>query len=117
MSDKHTPGPWRIATKGNIGNTIEAQSGRKVHDLDDGMRTLATFQSCCASDLYVEQEANQLANGRLIAAAPDLLAQLESTLGTLSLMAFAYPPGSATRTELDREQAAIRAAIARAKGE
>jgi len=71
---KHTPGPWRIATGRNISNCIEGQSGRKAHERDDGFRTVATFQDCCASRLSDEADANMQANGLLIAAAPDLLA-------------------------------------------
>ena len=67
-----TPGPWRIGTSGSMANIIEGQSGRKLNDLDDGFRTVAMFQACCASDHFIDKEVNAKANGFLIAAAPDL---------------------------------------------
>jgi hypothetical protein len=74
---KWTPGPWRKKTNGNIGNSIEAQSGRQAHADDDGMRIVATYQECTASDQYAAQEENRAANGNLIAAAPELYEALE----------------------------------------
>ena len=74
MSEKHTPGPWRIRTTGNIGNCIEGQSGKKLFAGDDGFRSIATFQHCEQTGLYVNEQQNALANARLIARAPDLLA-------------------------------------------
>jgi len=99
----HTPGPWRIKTTGNIGNAIEADCGlRSPLFADNGFRTVATFQSCCASDRYDEQEANALANARLIAAAPELLEALQGLV-------------ECEHTTAELWQAA-RAAIARATG-
>ena len=80
----HTPGPWRIRTNGNIGNAIEADCGlRSPLFADNGFRTVATFQSCCASDRYDEQQANALANAHLIVAAPDLKFWLSQLLDAL----------------------------------
>ena len=69
---KWTPGPWRICKSGNMANTVEGNSGRKLDELDDGFRTVAMFQACCASDHMADKEANANANGHLIAAAPEL---------------------------------------------
>jgi hypothetical protein len=63
---QHTPTPWRLCTTGNLGSAIEAPSGKKYSDLDDGFRIVASYQECCASDLYDELEANRLANGAFI---------------------------------------------------
>jgi hypothetical protein len=67
-----------------------------------------------------EKDARTVAaaeRARLIAAAPDMKAQLESTLHTLGLLADAYPLGGATRNTLEEECAAIRATIALASKE
>lgn len=69
MSEKAggaTPRPWRLRTTGNMGSLIEAHSGKHMNELDDGYRTVASFQECCASDLYTVQEANRIANGNFI---------------------------------------------------
>jgi hypothetical protein len=71
----HTPGPWRVATKSNIGNMVEAESG-------NGYRCVATFQECGPSPRFDVQQANREANGRLIAAAPDLLEACKAVLAT-----------------------------------
>jgi hypothetical protein len=77
----HTPGPWRITTTNKqFSNSVEGYSGRKSHSGDDGFRTVATFQDCGPSRLDDESDANMLANGRLIAAAPDLLEACEEML-------------------------------------
>jgi len=67
----HTPGPWRRKVGGNLGNAIEAFSGKHIYDNDDGFRTVAMFQSCEATGFAAQEDANAAANGRLIAAAPD----------------------------------------------
>lgn len=84
---KHTPGPWRFATKSNFGNLIEADSGKRggigAGLPDEGYRTVAMYQACCASERYDDQEENRLANGHLIAAAPDLLSAAKLALSNL----------------------------------
>ena len=65
MAD-HTPPPWRLRTTGNMGNLIEADSGKRVDHLDDGFRTVGSYQECCASDKYADQERNRDANGAFI---------------------------------------------------
>jgi hypothetical protein len=79
---KATPGPWRVKTTGNIGNQIEAQSGRKTWERDDGWRSVAGFQYCGPSENYYEQAEVAAATGELIAAAvnalPALLALAEA---------------------------------------
>jgi hypothetical protein len=74
----HTPGPWHHDLKGNFGNCVAGQSGKKLYEFDDGFRPIALVQHCTSSDLAAAQDANQAANIALIAAAPDLLACLQA---------------------------------------
>lgn len=78
-----TPGPWRIATTGNFGNVIEADSGKRSHEFDNGYRTVAMFQACTSARRHDEEQANALANGRLIAAAPDMFDALHAARDTI----------------------------------
>lgn len=81
----HSPLPWRLRTTGNFASTIEAYSGRKYNEFDDGFRIVATYQECTASDLYADHEANRAANGSLIVssvnAVPALVAALTDLVG------------------------------------
>ena len=101
-SDAHTPGPWRIAEGGNLGNSVEGDSGKRHYDGDDGYRTVAMYQSCCSSERWADQEANARANAHLIAAAPDMLEALR-----------AIDANSASGSSVGR---IARAAIAKARG-
>ena len=105
MSDRHTPGPWRINNTGSIGNLIEGYSGKKLFDGDDGYRTIAIYQSCESTGLRNEELWNAKANARLIAAAPELLEALKLIANAEnSALDLAYCKGIA------------RAAIAKATG-
>ena len=76
---KFTPGPWRYAKNSNISNLVEAHCGRQdLYEEDNGYRSIAAVQSCCASQKFVDQEENQRANIALIAAAPDLYEALHN---------------------------------------
>lgn len=116
---KFTPGPWRKARGGNIGNLVEGQSGRILHDHDDGYRAVATYQGACSSGNYLAQDANRDANGSLIAAAPELYVQLEDARVTLEeaakLLVERYPSVANNLVN----QCAIRCAdvLAKARGE
>lgn len=90
----HTPGPWQIV-------------GSEIHDrrcsFDEfGARTGSTPNSIC--EVHIVPHAATDANARLIAAAPDLLAELEI-----------IHANAAESPEWIRRHAA--AAIAKAKGE
>lgn len=70
----HTPGPWRAVNTGWGGSVIESAG-------EDGGRTgqervLATVER---GGIYFNRDRQGEANARLIAAAPDLLAELEQT--------------------------------------
>ena len=77
---EHTPTPWRLRTTGNMGNLIEAYSGKHQGDFDNGFRTVVSYQECCASDKYLEQEANCAANGAFIVKAVNNHEALVDTL-------------------------------------
>lgn len=88
---KHTPGPWSYTSRGDI--------------IGNGC-SLALVKSSAA----IVSEEQDKANARLIAAAPDLLAELQE-------MAEVLNSGIICRIEPDSAKAAkIRAAIAKAKG-
>ena len=96
--NKHTPGPWSYRLNRHTGPTITADSSDT-----DIVHLLSITDSG-------EQE---LANARLIAAAPDLLAALERIvkLGRAKARAGLLTPCERTMREIGA------AAITRAKGE
>jgi len=76
MAAKHTPGPWS-ALRHEPGDTII------IADMDGGCDDLAeVFYSGRATVQQPHDEA--LANARLIAAAPDLLAALQEALPAIA---------------------------------
>src|SRR5574343_1619375 len=77
---KHTPVPWRLRTRGNIGNTIEADSGKRYDSLDDGFRVVAMYQECCASDRCLDEQENRDANGAFIVEAVNNYESLRAKL-------------------------------------
>jgi hypothetical protein len=94
MTTNHTPGPWReILPKMSSAITIYGKDNRPV---------CATFGNGSETTLKMVRSGETVANARLIAAAPDLLAALEYALSLLE----GYP---------DSATDPIRAAIARAK--
>lgn len=108
----HTPGPWRLCTTGNVGNGVYGFSGQKCYAGDDGFRTVAMFQSCLSSRRYDDEEANRLANGLLIAAAPDLYEALEDAAQHLGAAASIYDNHALTEM-----RGKCLAALAKARGE
>lgn len=89
MTDQsHTPLPWRLATRGNIGSLIEGYSGKHLYDGDDGFRAIASFQECCASEMYLDQQNNREANGALIVRSVNSLPSLVKALEEIA--AFPY---------------------------
>lgn len=99
----HTPGPW----------TIE-KSTRTDHHIIAGRRWIATASN---HDFHPTQDENErtIANARLIAAAPDLLAALVEIVGQENPNRWGY---DAAHKALDDDwRAQARAAIAKATGE
>lgn len=111
---KFTPGPWRKSVKSNFGNMIEARSGKKINDLDDGYRTVAMYQACEPTGLWTAKEENQAANGSLVAAAPDMFAALSEMVrfaDWIETTQIQLPPTERATVE------AARAALKLARGE
>lgn len=68
MKTAHTPGPWHYKLSGNV--------------VDNRGARVAT-----ASEVPGQDEMERLANARLIAAAPELLAALKASLHVLETLA------------------------------
>ena len=94
---KHTPGPWKVEDN-PWGGTPHVRSGRRRL-----LRLLAEGN---------EEIAESVANARLIAAAPDLLAALEAVTTHLGELLIDLGPCEDDRDVLD----VARAAIAKARG-
>src|SRR5436309_8297450 len=100
----HTPGPWKVYDHqvSDFPRRISIQTNERYPE------TLADLRLKSITDLPVE------ANARLIAAAPDMLAVLETTVAALE---YWFPrwrdPAGPTSAMMNQ----ARAAIARAKGE
>ena len=102
---QHTPGPW---------SAVSYINGKIALEDDQGLGTIALVDTVHTIKDPREQEAN----ARLIASAPDLLAELERTEASLTAILCSRVIDSTTSTwlELRRNRDAIRAAIARATG-
>ena len=102
---KHTPGPWRAIKRGAdcdfIFNIATKDNPRSIANVIDAGTTEQINQ-------YEKENGEQAANARLIAAAPELLAALESCSDALNTEA-----GGLYKARIDQ----ARAAIAKAKGE
>lgn len=114
MSEKHTPGPWHVVMSDNATPFIQHECGDDWTDIDD--RT----SRVCHMPAEIMENFNSLNNAKLIAAAPDLLAALETArdyvAGELEYRKQAmagYP--DKWRTE-EQDLAAIDAAISKARG-
>ena len=105
MTQQHTPGPWRI---GDAGNTI---FGPKM--VDGSLAVMVASISRPGRDLDAKH-----ANARLIAAAPELLAELQRLYEAARTMADPEHCLHATREYLPWCALAdkARAAIAKAEG-
>jgi hypothetical protein len=89
MKTKHTPGPWLLVSR-EVGGAIQIVDSHP-----------ATLRICTVTNAH-----NDEANAHLIAAAPELLKQLESALACIER------DGSVLG-----DMVKMRAAIAKAKGE
>ncbi len=120
MTTQHTPGPWQsrddMTTDGFV--TIIANVDGEIHC--DGTTSYTYDVVCRCEDDFGERLPNVAANVRLIAAAPELLAELDCRVGDLVMLRKAIEAGD-PRAELfvriDDMLRETRAAIAKAKGE
>ncbi len=97
----HTPGPWKYDTEGCIAATF--------NDAD------AALIAVCTMHVVVRREDQRMqANARLIAAAPDLLEELEALTGELERMGFHDMPGD-TNADLRNRYDSAMIAIAKTR--
>jgi len=119
IQSKHTPGPWFHNGCGRIFARSDLTGSAHLMRSQKGMISVADVH------MYDNGEAvdNLESNARLIAAAPEMLAALESALAILEPMYF--EKNRASETWADNENAnqlmfkiqEIKSAIAKAKGE
>jgi hypothetical protein len=102
----HTPGPWHIATGAD--HTPLVMAG--------GVGVAHVYMQRFAVGRGAKQEETD-ANARLIAAAPDLLFQLEGAARQLERDASALMADKKTARRIMSQVDGIRAAIAKATGE
>ena len=96
---QHTPGPWRIS-ECQLGNKLLIEHGED------------TILSPIIGSVYSDEgRLSQMANARLIAAAPDLLAAAKAALTFIESLP--YTPSNSAETRL---QDRLFDAIARAEG-
>lgn len=102
MTTEHTAGPWKVMenAKGNFQHGISTANGAPV----SAMIAYVDIKS-----VNTDKTA-RLANARLMAAAPELLAAMRDCLADLEHYAATHGPGP------DRRLIAYRAAIAKAEG-
>lgn len=126
----YTPGPWTLRTV-NGKTTVQQDKPRYTQaDLSNHRLTIATLckhrfgsadpvPGCKARELAGwEREGTQDANARLIAAAPELLAALETAYAVMtSARVEVYNHDRANYSRIENAIDAARAAIAKAKGE
>ncbi len=99
----HTPGPW----------AFDSASGEVSHDDGD------VFPLIAFVDMENTTEDQGVADGHLIAAAPELLNALKLALPYVDRIAGTrptQPQGIMRRNQAVRDRVAIRAAIAKAEG-
>lgn len=113
MEAKHTPGPWSFVDHSWCDKSIYAS----LHETSE--RRIASLH--LAEDASEDEEAVEVANARLIAAAPDLLealreaeAALEVAIGRMMQLGDVKPRDFKTSEQL--ALVAVQRAIAKATG-
>lgn len=106
MTAQHTPGPWHF-----IGDSLTHRQFDIYAPNQPLGQHVCTVNNLSVEKLYTRDAGVALANARLIAAAPDLLAALQALIGEADLGEIDHD--EETRQLLD----AARAAIAKATGD
>jgi hypothetical protein len=106
MSNAHTPGPWVLEIRKGLGDASREFTVAEIWASGPYRGCISYMQSAEHIDGIGKEEL--VANARLIAAAPDMLA-------ALILAEIAADP-TATVDERAKAKSAIRAAIAKAEG-
>ncbi len=101
-----TPGPWKV---------VDAVMGERVISGEPDYHTICALDKSCNAAWTIEDRATQLANGRLIAAAPCLL-EAARDMDEFAWSALSPDCEEAGR-EIMRRLTNLRAALARATGE
>lgn len=112
--EKHTPGPWRADQDGDEFSIIGRPTWPCTHH-----RVRGEWQVAVTDDLGGDQPDEALANARLIAAAPELLAALVEILGPLNVCSDNPNVGDDVCLPIDMTMGELRrarAAIAKATG-
>lgn len=114
----HTPGPWRVKQTGFTYFRDLTILGEDWHGEETPVAAALVRNALHPYGRADKARAEIEANARLIASAPELLAELERTEASLTAILCSRVIDSTTSTwlELRRNRDAIRAAIAKARG-
>ena len=114
--ERHTPGPWLCAAAPSsiVGWPVVGRQGRSICNLS----WIAKKPPMATDGQYAALKAETHANGRLIAAAPDLLAALVSAADMLDIADsyLSFAPGSMGGIQMKEARDQARAAIRKARG-
>ncbi len=107
---KHTPGPWEVAEEDGELFVQVVNQPANCHPMFDRYRIIHCYVGGDPSENPTPDLGTPEANARLIAAAPDLLAELEMLSNVVEGC------GMATMPEVECRLVFARAAIAKATG-
>ena len=123
MNAKHTPGPWNVREWAALGGGRKAYhgmiiyTGNKDHTSVPVAAALDVEKLVPAGEFYDQQRAILDANARLIAAAPEMLAALESICTEISGgLCMNYTGATGICPNAAKGQCAVWDAIQKAKG-
>jgi hypothetical protein len=104
----HTPGPWKV-------RALNVQ-GQEIILRTHGEMTIGAPETYAVASVPLRHVSinGQLANARLIAAAPDMLDALKDA--EIEMCGWVWSSGAAGKGPHDERLARIRAAIAKAEG-